>query len=152
VTSLIKAPTDEEKAKRVALFQDRMHKWVDAQADFVDLAPRMNRLIDSIGYKRAQDALHALADTGRVDRAYVTAWGELRNRQVHPKLDDLEKPDAIDYQKLLDRIHRVEVLLRQLTFHLVGYQGPFTDYGAERFPSRKYPLTETASAPPGSGD
>jgi hypothetical protein len=68
-----------------------------------------------------------LSPTGHVEKAYVDAWTYLRNRHVHPTLKDLKKPDAIDYQKLLDHIHRVEVLLRQLTFYLIGYKGPFTD-------------------------
>jgi hypothetical protein len=43
-------------------------------------------------------------------------------------------------QKLVDHIHKVEVLLRQLTFHLITYEGPFTDYGVHTFPSKQYPL------------
>ena len=141
LASLIQLPDDEAKAQRVSLFQDRIRKWVDEQEDFADLIPRVKGLIDSMGNKRPQDALHALAESGHVDKGYVSAWGELRNRHVHPKLKDLKKPDAIDYQKLLDRIHRVETLVRQLTFYLIGYEGPFTDYGATNFPSKQYPLT-----------
>jgi hypothetical protein len=57
----------------------------------------------------------------------------------------LKKPDAVDYQKLLNQIHRVETLLRQLTFYLIGYEGPFTDYGGDgkhNFPSKQYPLSK----------
>jgi len=142
LASLIHLPNDEAKAQRVSVLQDRIHKWVDEQEDFADLFPRIKGLIDSMGNKRPQDALHALAESGHVDKGYVSSWGELRNRHVHPKLKDLKKPDAIDYQKLLDRIHRMETLLRQLTFYLIGYEGPFTDYGATNFPSKQYPLTE----------
>jgi hypothetical protein len=122
LASLIQLPADEAKAQRISLFQDRIHEWIDEQEDFADLFPRVKGLIDSMGNKRPQDVLHALAESGHVDKSYVSAWGELRNRHVHPKLKDLKKPDAIDYQKLLDRIHRVETLLRQLTFYLIGYQ------------------------------
>jgi len=34
--------------------------------------------------------------------AAPTAWSDLRNRHVHPKLSDLKKPDPIDYQNLLE--------------------------------------------------
>jgi hypothetical protein len=62
-----------------------------------------------------------------------------------PTLKDLKKPDPADYQKLLDHIHRVETLLRQLTFYLIRYEGPFTDYGVHGkhdFPSKQYPLSK----------
>jgi hypothetical protein len=72
---------------------------------------------------------YALAETGHVEKDYVEAWTYLRNKHVHPTLKDLEKPDQIDFQKLIDHIYRVEVLLRQLTFYLIGYEGPSTDYG-----------------------
>jgi hypothetical protein len=48
-------------------------------------------------------------------------------------------------QKLFDRIHEVEVLLRQLTFHLMEYEGPFTDYGVHGYPSKQYPLLATGA-------
>jgi hypothetical protein len=41
-------------------------------------------------------------------------------------------------------ILRAEVLLRQLTFFLIGYEGPFTDYGVHgdhAFPTKQYPVT-----------
>ncbi len=94
--------------------------------------------------KRPRDTLYALAETGHVEQSYVDAWEYLRNRHVHPKLKDLQKPSPVDYQKLLDHIHRVETLLRQLTFYLIGYEGPFTDYGVHgkhAFPSKQYPLS-----------
>jgi hypothetical protein len=142
IASLIPFQTDPQQAQRVTLFQQRVRECLDAQSDFVDLVPRMNGLMKTMGNKRPQDMLHALAKTGHVEKNYITSWTYLRNRHVHPKLKDLNKPDVADYQKLLDSIHHVEVLLHQLTFQLIGYEGPFTDYGAESFPSRQYPLNK----------
>ncbi len=138
VASPIKLPSDDTKAERLALFQKRMRECLGAQTDFPDLVPRMEGSIAALSNKRPQDIMHALADTGHVEKAYVDAWTYLRNRHVHPTLKDLKKPDPVYYQKLLDNIHRVEVLLRQLTFYLIGYKGPFTDYGAENFPSKQW--------------
>jgi hypothetical protein len=93
--------------------------------------------------KRVRDTLHALAATGNVEKDYIKAWTRLRHPHVHPTIKDLKKPDQVDYQKLIDRIHRVEVLLRQLTFYLIGYEGPYTDYGVhgdQAFPSKQYPM------------
>jgi hypothetical protein len=143
VTGLINIPGDDAKAERVTSFQARMRECLAVQKDFADMAPRMEGLIGIMGNKRPQDTLYALAETGHVEKDYVDAWEYLRNRHVHPKLKDLQKPTPVDYQKLLDHIHRVEVLLRQLTFYLISYEGPFTDYGVHGthdFPSKQYPL------------
>ena len=143
VASLIHLPRDEVQASRVALLQQRMLELVDAQNDLADVSERMRGLIRSMGNKRPLDTLYALVETGHIDRAYAKAWDELRNRHVHPKPKDLRTPQGVDYQELLDRIHRAEVVLRQLTFYLIGYEGPYTDYGAPNSPSKSYP-----AAPP----
>jgi hypothetical protein len=150
IASLIPFETDTQQARRVTIFQQRVRECLKAQSDFVDLVPRMSGLMANMSNNRPQDTLHALAKTGHVEKNYIRSWTYLRNRHVHPKLKDLNKPDLVDYQKLLDSIHHVEVLLNQLTFQLIGYEGPFTDYGAEGFPSRQYPLNkidESKTAP-----
>ncbi len=147
VTSLIHFPPDDARAARVALIQERMLKFLDEQTDLADLAERMRGLIRSMANKRPQDVLYALAKTGHVDEAYVGAWEDLRHRHVHPKLKDLKKPDATDYQELLDRIHRVEVVLRELTFYLIGYEGPYTDYGGYGFPPKHFSPKPTGATP-----
>jgi hypothetical protein len=145
VASLISVEGDKEKAKRIALLQDRMREWFAEQSDLQDLAERVGGQINAMGNKRIQDTLYALAATGNVEEDYIKAWTYLRNRHVHPTIKDLNKPDQVDYQKLIDHIHRVEVLLRQLTFYLIGYEGPHTDYcvyGGQAFPSKQYPRKE----------
>lgn len=97
-------------------------------------------MVCAMSGKRPQDTLYRLADAGRVEKNYVNAWAYLRNRHVHPKLQDLEKPTPTDMQKLFDHLRKAEVLLRQLTFYLIDYKGPFTDYGACNYPSKQYPL------------
>jgi hypothetical protein len=140
VAGLIELPNDVAKAERLALFQKRMCECLATQTDFPDLVPRMKGLIAGMSRKRLQDTMYALAERGHVENSYVRAWTYLRNRHVHPTLKDLRKPDPGDHQNLLNHIRRVEVLLRQLTFYLIKYKGPFTDYGSEKFPSKQYPL------------
>jgi hypothetical protein len=141
VTGLISIASDDDKAKELTLYQKRVLAWLDKQKDLsADIVKRAQGQICAMSNKRPQDTLYALAATGQVAKNYVDAWSYLRNRHVHPKLQDLEKPTPVDMQKLLDHIHKVEVLLRQLTFHLIGYVGPFTDYGVSNFPSKQYPL------------
>lgn len=134
---------EHAKAKHVAAFQRLMRAWLKEQADFSDLFDRVGGQVNALSQKRPEDALYALAETGHVEKDYIKAWRRLRNRHVHPTLKDLGKPDLADFQNLLDDIHRVEVLLRQLTFFLIGYEGGFTDYGAQGeqgFVSKQYPL------------
>jgi hypothetical protein len=153
VTSLIAAAGNSEQAEKakpdeLTLYQKRVLKWLDEQADLPEhIVKRAKGQIRSMSNKGPKDTLYALTDVGRVEKKYVKAWNDLRNRHVHPKLEDLGKPTPIDMQNLFDHIRKVEVLLRQLTFHLIGYEGPFTDYGADNFPSEQYPLAaEVGSA------
>ena len=153
VTSLIAAAGNSEQAEKatpddLTLYQERVLRWLDEQADLPDhIVRRAQGQIISMSNKGPKDTLYALIDVGRVEKKYVKAWNDLRNRHVHPKLENLGKPTPIDMQKLLDKIHKVEVLLRQLTFHLIGYEGPFTDYGADNFPSQQYPLAAEIGSP-----
>jgi hypothetical protein len=130
VASLISVADDKEKVER-------------EQSDLQDLYDRVTGQINAMSNRRAQDTLYGLAATGHLQEDYIKAWVYLRNRHVHPTLKDLKKPDQVDHQTLVDRILRVEVLLRQLTFKLIGYEGPFTDYGTrgnQAFPSQEYPM------------
>jgi hypothetical protein len=142
VVSLITLPGDDATGERLALFQNRMRDCLRTQTDFPEFGRRMEESIARMSKKSPQGTMYALADIGHAEKIYIKAWGKLRNRHAHPKLKDLKKPDPVYYQKLLDNIHRVEVLLRQLTFPLIEYKGPFTDYGVEKFPSKQYPLME----------
>jgi hypothetical protein len=151
VAGLITIEDDKQKTERLTLYQDRALKWLAEQTDLADMAERAKGQIKAMGNKRPQDTLYALATTGHVEKDYVDAWEYLRNRHVHPKLKDLQKPTPVDNQKLLDHIHRVEVLLRQLTFYLIVYEGPFTDYGCHGTPvfsSKQYPLVKPETTNP----
>ena len=139
---------DVEGAKQVAELKTRMLRYLDTQTDLSEhMMERMKGLIGCLGQERVQDKMHDLAASGYIDLAYIKAWTSLRNRLVHPKIKDLRKPSSLDMQKLLDLIHQVEVLLRQITFYLIDYTGPFTDYGVAGFPTKQYPLTLPAAGP-----
>jgi hypothetical protein len=148
VSGLIDTANDEDKTKKLALYQKKALAWLAMQEDLsADIKNRARGQICAMSNKRPQDTLYALATAGRVEKKYVDAWADFRNRHVHPRLQDLEKPTSVNMQKMFDQIHKVEVLLRQLTFHLIGYEGPFTDYGEHGFPPKPYPFsTEVRSA------
>lgn len=141
VASLVTLEADTKGDDRITRLQQLMREYLETKSEFGDVAERMKGLIGMLGKKRPQDTLHALAKDGFVEKAYIDSWTKLRNRHVHPTIKDLKKPDQVDNQKLIDRIHRVQVLLYQLTFHLIGYKGPYTDYGVRGFPTKSYPLS-----------
>ncbi|WP_157003157.1 hypothetical protein [Ralstonia sp. A12] len=144
VASLVALKADPDNEKKVAAFQQLMFDYIATLLGYEGVAQRMEGLIKGLSASRPQDALHALAHDGFITKKYVAAWGQLRNRHVHPKIKDLNKPDQKQQQKMIDRIHCVHVLLAQLTFHLIGYDGPYTDYGAKGFPQETYPLPAPA--------
>ncbi len=89
---------------------------------------------------RAIDRMKWLADHGGADPAHVEAWRKLRNSGVHPaKKGDLDVA-SLDFQKMIDELHRVTVLLYHIVFHVIGYCGPYTDYATRDFPAKNYPL------------
>jgi len=151
VAHLIPLSPDDAEAARVTRFQSHMREIVDVQTDLDgDLVERMHGLIGMMAHRRPKDVLHALVRTGHIDKKYIEAWDALRNRHVHPRPKDLKQIQGVDYQEMVDRIHRAEVILWQLTFYLIGYEGPYIDYGTDNFPSKNYP-TRPADAGGGSG-
>lgn len=142
IASLITSNASTKEAEKISALQESMREHLKTLPQFADLSQRMTGLIAMLGKKRPQDVMHELAAKGLVEKTYITAWSKLRNRHVHPSISDLKKPSPADYQQLIDRIHSVEVLLYQLTFYLIGYSGPYTDYGIKGFPTKTYPISE----------
>ena len=141
LTSLVELPGNPEGDDSWAGFRRRVLEWVTGQTDFSEeIKKRAQGLIGGSADKGAKQILRELAEKGRVDRRCVAAWDKLRNGRVHPNLVDLRLPDAADYRELYKRLQQVGVLLHQLTFHLIGYEGPFTDYGHMNG-TRQYPLS-----------
>ncbi len=139
VASLVAPKPDPDNEEKIAAFQKLMFEHIATLSGYENVAQRMEGLINRLSDTRPQDILHTLAQDGFITKKYVAAWSQLRNRHVHPKIKDLNKPD-LQQQKMIDRIHRVHVLLAQLTFRLIGYEGPYTDYGVKGFPHETYPL------------
>jgi hypothetical protein len=151
LTSLAKAPEDAEPNDGWAKFRQAALAWIDEHPKFPEgIKKRAQGLIGGSADKGAKQILRELAGKNRVDRGYVDAWDKLRNGRVHPNLVDLRLPGAADYRELYKRLQQVGILLHQLTFHLIGYEGPFTDYGGDVRVSRPYPLIESEAGESGS--
>lgn len=140
IASLAATQHDPAMLERIQAFRKHINEHLSKQGEFAGLAPRLDSMLINWTKKRPQDTLHELAKRGLIQRQYIKSWTDLRNRHVHPTLADLTAPSQADYQNVLDNTHRVEVLIYQIIFHLLGYNGPFTDYGADGFPGGIYPL------------
>jgi len=143
VVSVIELPDDREKTESWVKFRKCALKWLDEQHAHSDyVKKRAKKLIENTGSKGTKQKLRELAEKGYVDKKYVDAWDRLRNRHVHPNLTDLKLPGPTEYRELFQRLWQVGTLLHQLTFYIIGYKGPFTDYGRAGCVSRQYPLSE----------
>lgn len=140
IASLAATKHEKDVLKRIEAFRKHIHDHLSKQQEFSDFTTRMDALLVNWSKKRPQDTLYELAERGFIQKEYIKSWTDLRNRHVHPTLADLEPPSPATYQNVLDNTYRVEVLVYQIIFHLLEYEGPFTDYGAEGFTSRIYPL------------
>ena len=140
VASLVELTGDQEKEAQWSGFCERVLTWLDGQPCLPEsVKNRARGLIGGAGSKGVKQTLRELSERGYVDKENVDAWDKLRNRHVHPKLADLQIPGPTEYQELFTRLQRVGTLLHQLTFHLIEYEGPFTEY-SQNGATRQYPL------------
>jgi hypothetical protein len=101
---------------------------------------RLEGLLGPLTLIRAQDRLRWLAEQRRADPRHVAAWSSLRNRHVHPGERDLRSVEPEKFQRLFDLMNQVTVLMYHAVFHLIGYEGKYTDYASRNYPTNDYPL------------
>lgn len=88
---------------------------------------------------RVKDSLLSLVADGSIRRDDFNAWDAIRNRAAHAA-----PPESEERQKWLDNCFKAEVLLYHLIFRAIGYEGQFTDYGADGWPQVDYPIAQAA--------
>ncbi len=100
----------------------------------VAIKQRVQTCIGNLKGASPRTALRRLAERGVVAADHLEAWERVR----HPAAHGLRGDD--DMRELVARCDRVHQLLFLLVFHLVGYQGRFTDHCAPGWPLATYPL------------
>jgi hypothetical protein len=80
---------------------------------------------------RARDYLEGLVQDGVIPKAYLDAWKALRNSAAHA-----DAADGAWIEPVLRKSGIVLALYYRLVFLLIGYQGPYTDYGEIGWPER----------------
>jgi hypothetical protein len=134
---------DEQKSQLMAL-QAFITKQVNESEKHKSFGNRVQGLAGQLVSVRAVDKMQWLAEQGGAIRDYVSAWRGLRNRGVHPTTGKADIA-SLDYQRYIDDLNKVGVLLYHITFHLIGYQGRYTDYGERGYPAKIYPPTSEAN-------
>lgn len=146
VSSLVVLPEDPEKKAKTEHAVSLVKQYVSSESTLIELKDRLTGLLGMLEQPPGpRDKLKWLAGEGKVEKKYIQRWNDLRNTHVHPKIVDLQQPDAASFQTQLDRIHSVQVLLCQVTYYLIGYSGPFTDWAEEQYPDKQYPLPVKSS-------
>ncbi len=145
VASLLPKELDPAAKEKLEALQTFIVDQVSANADHKKFAPRIKGMVNGLTQIRAIDRMKALAASGETDIAHVKAWEKLRNPGVHPtKRAELDIA-SIDYQKLIDKVHSVVVLMYHILFSLIGYKGGYTDYSVHGYPQRQYPVSANAA-------
>ncbi|WP_155122589.1 hypothetical protein [Burkholderia ubonensis] len=141
VASLVSLPENFDRQGETEAAVRGLKRYIAGHAELGTIKDRVIGLLGMLEHPPGpRDKLKWLAAQGKAEKAYIQQWTDLRNAHVHPRLIDLEQPSQTAYQKQLDRIHSVQVLLCQITYYLIGFCGPYTDYAAEGYPEKDYPL------------
>jgi hypothetical protein len=95
---------------------------------------RIAKALKSLRRTSTADRLYQLANIGAVERRLVNRWKEVR----HPAAHGVSLGN--DIQNTIDSIHAVNMLIHQLIFFLIDYQGCYVDFSTHGYPHASYPL------------
>ncbi len=117
----------------------RLRKHCLAWSEFSDeetrkqLHGRIEAMLGRILEVSAKSKLYSLANQKGVRETHIAAWGDLRHAAAHGVT-----PGSDDLQKLVDLCDTVSVLMYQIIFCAVGYEGRYRDYSVRGWPKKYY--------------
>lgn len=96
---------------------------------------RLNGFIGSLKSTRetAKDVLTKLVTNRLIDKSLLKAWTKLRNGSAHGSIVEPEK-----YASYIQECDKLNLLLFHLIFLIIEYEGPFSDYSQERWPTKVF--------------
>lgn len=139
VCSLVGTPGSSISAEQANELKDRVVTWLREQGEQGEVVNRISGMFERLAEKSTKDVLNELANQGHIQKSYVKAWGELRNKYIHPKINASNPPTENKQRKTIRNINKCEVLLYQLIMHIIGYKGHYTDYGSSGWDDKLYP-------------
>jgi hypothetical protein len=129
--------------------QQGLKKWIATGLKLLgeagmppDLLERFRQQLSNMLGRRAVDKLYDLAGAGAINKALIARWKSLRDASAHGK-----RGSTAEMAKTLYNRDATLVLLYQIIFWAIGYEGHFTDYSVVGWPARHYPkdLNDTSS-------
>jgi hypothetical protein len=145
VAGILSYSLPKEQKTKMKELQQFITKHVNENDVHKESGNRIQGLVAGLTSVRAIDKMLWLTQQGGTENAYVDAWRSLRNRGVHPTTGKTDIA-SLDFQRYIDELHKVGVLLYHIVFQLISYSGPFTDYGARGFTEKQYPFPLPAPA------
>jgi hypothetical protein len=146
LAGLLPKELDPKIKKQLEALQDFINGRVARSRTHNAFAKRIAGMMNGLTQIRAIDRMNGLAESGGTTPALLKDWTKLRNRGVHPTKRGGNLTPT-DFQRLIDEVHHVTVLMYHIVFALIGYKGPYTEYGVHGFPQRDYPPPATATPP-----
>ncbi len=126
---------DDSRVDRVEQAEiDKCEHLVRESSLDENLKKRLEGFLDGINSPRANDILHKLVKSGKIQEGQIRSWSKLRNKVTHPKRTSNPKT-----QEMLDLCGKVLVLFYHIVFGAIGYAGLYNDYGEHGYPQEHYP-------------
>jgi len=113
-------------------------------ADHLESSPirsRVEGFFGSVKGSSSRTALHALAQRGVITDEQLTAWETLRHVAAHGGEYDIPPREVFELSQ------RLRTLMMKLIFETIGYQGAYTDYGSQNWPTRRRGRTPEIASP-----
>ena len=125
---------DQAPAPSVVDEVDNLIQYVKNWPGSESIRVRALGSIGSLKRIRPEDMLRELVARNVIDNLEHRSWKTLRNTAAHGGWKNFDE----DRQHLFDLTGHVDVLLNKLAFHLMGYEGAYTDYGTRGWPIKRY--------------
>jgi hypothetical protein len=135
--------SDGEK-QQVAKLRRLVARWARRTGWTLELRNRALGLLSQLGNSRVQDRVKELVVNGHIDGSHVRSWSVLRNPRVHAERYDPSKLSTEELQSTMLMIGGTTVLLYQMIFELIGYEGAYTDYSQFDYPTKYYPTVSVS--------
>jgi hypothetical protein len=137
LAKLVSYDPAEEDEIEFSLVREIARRFGQSREWRQELMDRVIGVLSLLNIPRVKDRVKPLIATGRVEAKYVRSWDKLRHPSVHAA--GLH-PSSEAIQKQVELIYDASVLMYQIIFSLIDYQGEYTDYGSTNWPTKTYPL------------
>jgi hypothetical protein len=132
-------PDSESKSNETKALVGRLRQHCVSWKEFDDPQTKnawLNRVSGLLGQLLSptpRDILRRLSAANAIEERLIGAWTKLRPKAAHANIWG-----SSDTQELVDLCASVRVLIHQLVFLVIGYEGVFTDYSCRGYPLKYF--------------